>query len=193
MRKLTRASLAKADILEKLQHRIYSKKLDIILQDLDTNNLNTSGKEEILRDRLLRYRKRVIGIEQAPWHEITDVKSLSSDVIKKIVKNYEPQRVVTEIEKNSCNASGNLIFLRNRLTRFFLKFLNYEARWSNADLFLKRKKISPKTQVITSRCQVKIVKTTYQRDPRNEINPTQIVNSTPLQCQTTKAKITKVK
>ena len=135
MRRMTRSKFSSADNLDRLHFNIVTAKLDVILTDIKEKKLSNHGSKEVLRDRLERYHKRVLGYTDAPWNEITDVERLLPSEVKKIVKNFDAQRIGDKLTKNSCNDKGPLTILRDRLTRFYLKTSNYEARWSEIDTF----------------------------------------------------------
>ena len=144
MKKLTRNNLPNADTLEKLKHAIYSSPIETIKKKLQEFNCNPHGKDDVLKDRLLRYNKRVLGIDPEDWHNIFDVDSISPTEIEKYVKSLEPQVIASELERYKCVATGTVKVLQGRLTRFYLKQKGFETRWSTSDL--RPVGIIPKTQ-----------------------------------------------
>lgn len=133
MKRVTRTGKHSADITQQLQLKIFSASLDVIIARLKELNLNYNGKDSILRDRLLRYEQRVIGIPDVVWNELTDIARPSPPEIEKIIKNFDSKRVVKELETNNCSTRGSVLVQKDRLARFYANALNFKARWSTSD------------------------------------------------------------
>ena len=102
MRRLTRNNLPEADTLEKLKFAIYNCSIKTIKKKLQEVNCNTNRKDHILRERFLRYNKRVLGLDTGDWHEIFDVESISPKEIENFVKSLEPQAIAADLERLKC-------------------------------------------------------------------------------------------
>ena len=131
MSRLTRG--ASKSCVERLEHFVYSNRIDVIREKLTELNCNPLGKEDTVRDRLLRYNKRVLGLSNVDWDQIIDLK-VSETEIENIVKSYDPQKVVTELEHFKLNQVGSVVIFKNRLVRFHQKSRGFPTRWSTADL-----------------------------------------------------------
>lgn len=137
MQRLTRGTVPDASAVEKLVLAIHNLSLKELKEQLSQNNCNTHGKEELLKDRFLRFNKRVIGFSDVIWHEILDADRVSPKDIENYVKSLDPQNIVSKLIKFHCNPQGNVRILQDRLTRFFLKTTNYETRWKTEDFAAK--------------------------------------------------------
>lgn len=118
MHRLTGGTLSNADVLKKLTLAINSLPSHTIKEKLIEIDGNSHRKEELLKDRLVRYNKRVLGFSDVAWHEILDVDRVRPKDIESYIKSLDPQAIVSELERFQCNISGGLKILQDRFTRF---------------------------------------------------------------------------
>lgn len=122
-----------ANDLERIELFCNAGKFDDVISQLKEFNCNIKGKEPILRDRLLRHHKKVIGLPDINWNPIED--SVLTEVeIEDIVKKLDAHKIVESLKANNCSTQGSLHILRNRLTRFYLKSKGFQTRWTEKDV-----------------------------------------------------------
>ena len=134
MSHFTRSKKSSAEIIQRLEFHANTCSLDTVLKLLRENRLSTLGNEQVIRDRLTRFQKRLIETETVHWDPILDVEKPSPKDIEREIRSFDPIRIVDELKKNHCNIKGNLYILRDRLNRFYLNLLKYDTRWSAVDL-----------------------------------------------------------